>query len=572
MHPALAGFDQHLQQAGTSWNAPGASVTVLHEGEVVFRGSHGFRDWGARKPWTARTLFPIASNTKLFTAVAAGLLVEEGKLAWDRPIREFVPSLKFSSDELDRNVTLRDLLAHRTGIHRHDFAWSYSPLSMRELFERVRYLKPVEPLRQSFIYNNIMYAAVGHAIELVSGQAWRDFVRRRLLEPLGMRDTFLSEDEVAGGEEFIVRYHEHRDSHELLPVPPQQQLRGAAPAGGIVSTQEDMTRWLAMLMDEGRHDGRQLVPQRLLAETLQPAVSQPNTMALTRDFWELLNSTYGMGRHTASYRGHLVTFHGGSISGAYSQVAYLPRERIGVITFVIGSHCQHLRDTLVWNVFDRMLGLDPVPWDARWQEVMGKLKKAMTQARAHAGAQQVPGTRPAHPLADYAGTYAHPLYGPLEIEAREDALWFDFRGPAMKLHHLHYERFDSEDDPWWGQWSLNFVTDGLGDVASLTMSLDEGEFSFLRQPVPPPPDMLRKLAGTYATATGLKWQVAIKDGALVLVFPGQPDLLLVPYQGLTFRLASCSDRTYEFLLEGDAVTQLKITGPEGQYFWARSHA
>jgi CubicO group peptidase (beta-lactamase class C family) len=569
MHPALADFDEHLQQAGRSWNAPGASVSVLQGDALVFRGSHGWRDWGARLPWTADTLFPIASNTKLFTAIAAGLLVQEGRLSWDRPIREAVPALRFATEALDNAVTLRDMLAHRTGIHRHDYAWSYSPLSTRELFERVRYLKPVEPLRQSFIYNNLMYAAVGHAIELVTGEPWTALVRRRLLDPLGMADTFFSEAEVAGRDDFIVRYHEHRDSTELLPVPREQQMRGAAPAGGMVSTQADMARWLAMLMNDGRHGDRQVVPPSVLHETLRPAVSQPNTLALTRDFWEILNPTYGMGRHTASYRGHLVTFHGGSISNAYSQVAYLPRERVGVVTFVIGSHCQHLRDTLVWNVFDRVLGLEPIPWDARWQEVMGKNKKAMTEARRRAGTQRVPGTRAAHALADYAGSYEHPLYGPLRIEARDDALWLDFRGPPMKLHHVHYERFDSDDDPWWGQWSLNFATDALGDVASITMSLDEGEFNFARKPPRPEAALLENLAGMYRTAGGLLWEVAVKDSALSLVFPGQPDLLLVPYKGLTFRMAQHSDRTCEFVMEAGEVRQLKITGPEGEYLWTR---
>jgi CubicO group peptidase (beta-lactamase class C family) len=572
MHPALADFDAHLRQVGTSWNAPGVSVSVLHGDEIVYQGSHGWRDWGAQLPWTAGTLFPIASNTKLFTAIAAGLLVEEGRLSWDRPIREAVPSLRFHTEALDNTVTLRDMLAHRTGIHRHDFAWSYSPLTTRELFERVRHLKSVEPLRQSFIYNNIMYAAVGHVIELVSGEPWTALVRRRLLEPLGMRDTYFSEDEVAGRDDFIVRYFEHRDSSELLPVPREQQMRGAAPAGGMVSTQTDMVRWLAMLMNDGCSGDKQVVPASVLHETLRPAVAQPNTLALTRGFDEILNATYGMGRHTAVYRGHQVTYHGGSISSAYSQVAYLPRERVGVVTFVIGSQNQHLRDTLVWNVFDRFLGLEPVPWDARWQEVMGKLKKSMTEARARAGSQRVPGTEPAHALADYAGRYEHPLYGPLEVKATDDALWLAFRGPVMKLHYVHYERFDSDDDPWWGQWALNFATDGLGDVASITMSLDEGEFSFVRTPQAPDPAVLEKLVGIYRTPTGMKWEVALKAGALALVLPGQPDLPLVPYKGTMFRVGSFSDRTCEFVMKHGEATGVEITGPEGQYLWTRSLA
>src|SRR5207249_2672851 len=136
------------------------------------------------------------SNTKLFTAVSAGLLVEEGKLGWDQPVRKFVPSVQFYNDELNNTVTLRDMLAHRTGITRHDGIWYKSDFTSKELFDRLKYLEPSQPLRQFFLYNNMMYAGVGHMIHLLSGKTWEEFVRSRLLEPLGMKRTVFSIDEM----------------------------------------------------------------------------------------------------------------------------------------------------------------------------------------------------------------------------------------------------------------------------------------------------------------------------------------------------------------------------------------
>jgi CubicO group peptidase (beta-lactamase class C family) len=162
----LRGFDAHVARLARDWNAPGLAVGVVAGDRLVFAKGYGFRDVEKRLPFTPATLFPIASNTKLFTAVAAGMLVEEGMLAWDQPIRERVPSIRFWDDRLDAQVTLRDMLAHRTGVTRHDLLWYKSGATRQDLFERLRYLKPREPLRQTFLYNNVMYAAVERTLGL----------------------------------------------------------------------------------------------------------------------------------------------------------------------------------------------------------------------------------------------------------------------------------------------------------------------------------------------------------------------------------------------------------------------
>jgi CubicO group peptidase (beta-lactamase class C family) len=135
---------------------------------------------------------PIASNTKLFTAVAAGMLVEEGKLTWDKPVRESVPAIRFYNDQLNNTVTLRDMLSHRTGITRHDTIWYKSDFTRKELFEKLVYLEPQEPMRQTFLYNNLMFAAAGYLIELQSGKTWEQFVKERILDPLKMNSTSYS--------------------------------------------------------------------------------------------------------------------------------------------------------------------------------------------------------------------------------------------------------------------------------------------------------------------------------------------------------------------------------------------
>ena len=149
----LIDFDPYMEKLLGDWNAPGVGVGIVANDKLVFAKGYGYRDYGKKLPFTSKTIFPIASNTKLFTSVAAGMLVEEGKLKWDEPIRDTIPGIRFYNNELNHSVTLRDMLAHRTGITRHDSMWyQQDSLTRKDVFERIQYMKPEVPLRQTFFY------------------------------------------------------------------------------------------------------------------------------------------------------------------------------------------------------------------------------------------------------------------------------------------------------------------------------------------------------------------------------------------------------------------------------------
>src|ERR1700683_5131371 len=188
----LQGFDSYMEQTLKDWNTPGIGVGIVVNDKLVFAKGYGYRDYENKLPFTPTTLVQIASNSKLFTAVSAGMLVEEGKLTWDKPIRQLVPSIQFYNDELNNTVTLHDMLSHRTGITRHDTIWYKSEFTRKELFDRLKYLEPQQPIRQMFLYNNMMYMAAGYVIELQSGKPWEQFVRERILTPLAMDSTVYS--------------------------------------------------------------------------------------------------------------------------------------------------------------------------------------------------------------------------------------------------------------------------------------------------------------------------------------------------------------------------------------------
>ena len=560
-----------MQKLLKDWNAPGVDVGIVVDDRLVFAQGYGYRDYEKKLPFTPSTLCPIGSNTKLFTAIAAGLLVDEGKLSWDKPVRDAVTAIRFHDDALDNAVTLRDMLAHRTGISRHDMIWYRSDFTRKELFDRLKYLEPKESPRQAFLYNNMMFAAVGYIIKLQSGKTWEEFVRERIFKPLEMNHTVFTIANMLTQPEYGVPFTEKRDTMEIYKIPYYEEMAGVAPAGAIISNIEDMSHWLIALMNEGKYDGKQVLPPQGLKATLEPAIALPNTLAETKGFWELINSTYGMGRWIGVYRGHLLTFHGGAIDGFYSQVSFMPRDRIGVIVLVIGDHCASLYDIISYNVYERFLDMDQTPWSDRWLEVRLKGKKAGTEARARAGAERIPDTKPSHSLPDYIGDYEHPAYGDLKIGLKDGQLQFNFHKLQFPMTHFHYDRFDTPDDERYGKWSVNFRTNPLGDIDRAVMSLDEAEAVFTRKPEALDPKLLQQLVGTYETTNGFKFHVVRKeeDGGLYLVFPGQPDQKLVPYKDLKFRVPEFSDLVFEFVVENGQVKALKERGPSGEYIHTR---
>jgi CubicO group peptidase (beta-lactamase class C family) len=562
----LEGLDAYMAKTLKDWNAPGVGVGIVVNDKLVFAKGYGYRDYEKKLPFTPGTMSPIASNTKLFTAVAAGMLVEDGKLTWDKAVRESVPTIRFFNDQLNNAVTLRDMLSHRTGITRHDTIWYKSDFTRKELFEKLVYLEPEEPMRETFLYNNLMFAAAGYLIELQSGKTWEQFVREKILDPLQMHATSYAISDMLKQQEFGVGFTERRDSFEIYRIPYYEDIAGVAPCGAIVSNIEDMSHWLIALMNDGKYNGKQVLPAEVLKATLQPAIALPNVGLETRGWSEVLNSAYGMGRETASYRGHLLTFHGGDLPGFHTQVSFMPQDHIGVIVFEIGNHTQPLYNIVTYDVYERLLGMDLTPWSERQLAIRLKNKKAATEARAKADEGRVPNTKPSHALADYSGVYENAAYGAMTIALSDNQLHFDFHKMKFPMTQFHYDRFDTPDDEEDGKWSVNFRTNPQGDVDQAVMSLDEAEAVFVRKPDTIDPKLASQLAGTYVTPSGSTFQIALRSGGgLSLSLPGQPVLPLNQTKGLAFRTPQFADLVFEFVVENGQVKALKEKDPSAEF-------
>jgi CubicO group peptidase (beta-lactamase class C family) len=549
----LGDLERYMETLVRDWHVPGLGLSIVRNDEVVLTQGYGHRDVANARPFTSSTLFPIASNTKLFTAVAAGLLVERGLLSFDEPIRHAVPSLRFYDQSLDAAVTLRDMLGHKTGVPRYDMIWYESNYSTKDLFDRIRFMKPIAPIRSRLIYNNMMYEAVGHIIELISGKPWQQFIRDEILVPLGMHRTLFTYGDAKADDhgDYALPFSERRDSNEFWQ-PPAPKDDECSPAGSIFASLNDIARWSIMLMNNGLIDGKQVIPESVLKATLAPGLPWPTEMSDVFGFKTDLNGIYGMGRMTAAFRGHLMTSHGGTLRAFHSQVSYLPEEKIGVSVFVIGDHCAPLSNAIGFDIYSRALGLKETDWTARLLDFRRKAKATMREARERAVPRAVPNTQPSHDLADYVGSYEHPAYGTLDIAIDGTQLQFAFRRVKLPLNHFHYDRFDTANDETNGAWSVSFLTSMLGDIDRAAIQLDQAEAVFVRLPTRPDADVLARLVGTYETPLGRKVGVKLsRDGDIALFEPGEPADILKPFKGLQFRSSDFPEITFEFVLDED---------------------
>lgn len=459
------------------WNVPGVAVGIVKNNKVIYAKGYGLSDIKRGLPVTENTLFGIGSCTKSFTATAIGILVDEGRLEWDKPVREYIPFFKLRDSIATRRVTVRDLLTHRTGLPRHDYVWLFSTLTRKEVVKRLRFLEPTADFRSKFQYNNLMYITLGYLIEQVSGKTWEDFVRERILVPLDMKDTLYMTDE--GTEEKIAvdylakgtklacwrsTYVENID-HATAQGP-------SGPAGTIVSNVKDLCRWLGLQMNNGSLGKRTIISSENLSEIHTPQVVIPH-------FWfngkELLDISYGMGWFIQSYRGYKHIYHGGTFAGLNAQVSFLPRAKIGMVV-LINTPTSPLRKILTFEVYDRLMGFDKVNWNAREKqrietEKLKVKKKEKTPKRK-------PGTKPSQPLKAYVGEYFHSGYGQVRISMTEDRLYLKYKIFNYKVEHYQDDVFQTIMQRKsirrnTGKMRVSFHADGKGKVKFIGIPFEE---------------------------------------------------------------------------------------------------
>jgi len=492
-------LDATVARIMKAFEVPGVGLAIVKDDSVVVSHGYGVRKLGEPVPVDAKTLFGIASNTKVFTAAALGLLVEEGRLEWDGRVIDYLPWFQMWDPYVTRELTIRDLLVHRSGLGlgAGDLLWwPPSTYNRREIAARLRYIRPATSFRSAYAYDNVLYLVAGEVIEALSGQSWEDFVGSRILAKVGMSGSNLKHSAAASAGN-VTATHARIDG-VVRPIAPFLS-DNTNPAGGINSSAEDMAKWLRVLLAEGAlSDGGRLFSAatwRQLTTLVTPmpiGAGTPELAAIRPNF-----NGYALGLGVRDYRGEKMLTHTGGLPGYVSRVAWIPSKKLGVAVLT-NQESGEAFDALVNHVIDFYLGAPPVDWVATYEKVRASQNAALEAAARKAASARDAASRPALPLASYAGTYRDQWYGDVVIKLENGKLVMAFtRTPSLlgTLEHYQHETFIVR----WHDRELRadaYVTfalrpDGSIERVSMEAVSPETDFSFdfqdlLLQPVRAP--------------------------------------------------------------------------------------
>jgi CubicO group peptidase (beta-lactamase class C family) len=483
----LKGLDDYIVKAMREWEIPGLAIAIVKDDKVVFIKGYGVRKLGEKAPVTSNTLFAIGSTSKAFTAAALGMLVDQGKLKWDDQVRKYLPELQFYDPYVTREITVRDLLSHRSGLSRHELIWYGSTNSRAEVLRRVRYARPSTSFRSQFGYQNVMFLAAGKLIPVVMKQSWDDFVKQRIFKPLGMISTNTSIKAFTQGADLATPHA--RIEGKIQPIP-WRNIDNIGPAGSINSTVKDMAQWLRLQLAKGVYNKERLLSSGVIEEmqTPQIVIRYEGTMAKLNPETHFM--AYGLGWMLADYRGQKIAHHGGGIDGMTAQVAMMPEKKLGIVILTNMSG-QLLPTALPQRIFDAYLGVSARDWSGELHKVIKDAEDLAKTAKNKEEKDHVQGTKPSLTLEKYAGSYRDDLYGEARIVKEKDKLVLHY-GPSFvaDLEHWHYDTFRAIwRDRLFGKTMVTFRLNARAGIDDVKVSV--GAFG----------DMTLKRAADPASAT-----------------------------------------------------------------------
>lgn len=466
---SLTGFDDYVNKAIKEWEVPGVAIAIVKDDHVVLAKGYGVRKLGETTPVDERTLFAIGSSSKAFTAAAMAMLVDERKVKWDDPVTKYLPGFQMYDPYVTRELTVRDLLTHRSGLQRGDLLWYGSDLDRDEIVRRARFIKPSWSLRSTFGYQNIMFLTAGQLVSRVSGKSWDEFIQQRIFTPLAMTSSSTSINAFKKANK-VASPHSRID--EKVQVIPWRNIDNIAPAGSINSNVVDMAQWVRLQLGQGTLQNQKLFTPAVAKEmhASQTVIRIEPPYALWYPEAHFLN--YGMGWFLSDYRGRKVAEHGGAIDGMRAEVALMPEEKLGlvVLTNMNGSL---LPVALMYRIFDTFLGTPRRDWSAELLKTVKTVEEQGKAAEKKQEAERVSGTNPSLALDKYAGTYRNDLYGDVKVTLNDGKLNLRF-GPAFTgdLEHWHYDtfraRFVTAGD---AKVFVTFALNAQGKLDTLTLGM-----------------------------------------------------------------------------------------------------
>lgn len=563
----LEDFDDLVAASMAEWQLPGLALAVIKDQETLLMKGYGVRDIDSRLPVTVNTQFLLCSITKSFTAAGLGLLVDEGKLDWARPVREYLPEFRLFDSVATERVTVRDLLCHHSGVPRHDWIHSPGDLSTAQILAALRHLEPSHDLRDTYQYQNLAYLVAGHIAERMTGMRWESFMTERLLQPLCLQNFSLSIEALADAQDHA---HPHIEEENQILRASLTPIR-ALPAGGLNAAVSDLAKWMRFLMNEGAVDGKQLLSADIVRQ-----MSTPRVHAGRSALGEIGEIHYGLGLSTEHYRGERKVSHSGSWVGWGTLMTMLPERRIAVAVLTNRAPSA-VTELLTYAALDRLCGHEPIDWLGRFGAMRRKVvAQRSIDSTANGGSHRTE-TKPSHALHEYAGAYDHPAYGCMIIAHEGDTLTWAWRGMSGPLQHRHYDVFmttrkPSEIHPDELPLTFAYNREGVIDRISAPLEPMVADIVFIRVPTGDvmDPQFRAHCAGMYSHGPQEIHVSLDTAGGLTLQIAKQQIHRLVPLDGRTFELGKLKGYRVEFRRPSeDLVDGIIFHQPNGTFLALR---
>lgn len=462
-------LDTYVNRALKEWQIPGAAVCVIRNGKIVVMKGYGVKELGQPDPVDENTLFMIGSNSKAFTATAVAMLQADKTLSLDDKVQKWLPDFQLYDPWVAKEANLRDLLSHRLGFEtfQGDFMYFDSDLSAQEVYERFAKVKPLYSFRSKWGYTNAAFGVAGEVIHKASGKTWGDFIRDRIFLPLGMKNSLALSADIKKASN---KASAHTVDMGTLRLIPYGNIDNIAPAGSISSSVNDMSKWVMALLNNGKLEGKEIIPAAAIQETRTPHSIMGNGGHM---FNKSHFALYGLGWFLEEYAGRKIVAHTGGVNGFVTSVCLIPEEKLGIIVLT-NTDANNFYEGLRNEIQDAYLGLPYRNYSKVFLQFMqadekGKIKKE--KIIRDSIALKLPSTLP---LTAYAGDYEHPIYGKMKMKAENDKLIMRFehhQGRYGTLEALGGNRFYcTYSDPLYGRKILEFTTTA-NEVKSITVKV-----------------------------------------------------------------------------------------------------
>lgn len=483
LNARLKEIDDYAAKAGADWQVPGFAIAIVKDDKVVFAKGYGVREFGKPETVDKDSLFAIASNSKAFTSAAIATLVDEGKLRWDDPVTKYLPSFQLYDSYVTREMTVRDLLSHRSGLETFsgDLLWYESSYSRAEIIRRARFLKPTSSFRSRFGYQNILFMAAGEIVPILTGKSWDDYLREKFFMPLGMTRTTSSYKQLLETPNITTPHNEFEGKVRVIRY---GNVDNAGGAGAINSSVSDMAHWLRMQLGRGTYEGKKVFSADRSREMWTPntvvgAISEhAEKFSPTTHF-----SLYGLGWQLADYQGRKLVHHGGGLDGMTSRVAMMPEENLGLV--VLTNSESALSSILANKIFDVFLDVPRRDWSADYRTRVKQAEEAAKAEVKQVEASRIANTKTSLPLSAYIGSFSGAMYGDARVTEENGKLVVRLQASPNFVGDLEHWHFDTFSIKWrnsivypFGRGFVSFVIDPKAKVAEMKIDVPNQDFDF----------------------------------------------------------------------------------------------